>query len=205
MLTTDIADAFPSTSTRLIRQSLQRSLRRRKFPDGLSQPVASLVTYRGSLPQGAPSSVAVLDVVLCEFDEDLARICAERGARYSRYVDDLTVSCATDVSWALAEIRSRLKALSYRLNDSKTEIFRPGHRATITGLILGKRPLVAEEYCKDVKRAVARVVSGEWTLSSEEHESLIGRINWVYSIHPILGRRLRLRMGLATPPLARSC
>ena len=47
---------------------------------------------RDGLPQGAPTSPAIVNILLRDFDEDLGAWCRERGVTYSRDCDDLVFS-----------------------------------------------------------------------------------------------------------------
>ena len=65
-------------------------------PEVFSEPLRILLTmlcyYRDGLPQGAPTSPAIVNILLRDFDEGLGAWCRERGVTYSRYCDDLVFS-----------------------------------------------------------------------------------------------------------------
>ena len=63
---------------------------------GLSVPATSLLThlctYNGKLPQGAPTSPYIANLVMKHFDENLGKWCKNRNITYTRYCDDMTFS-----------------------------------------------------------------------------------------------------------------
>ena len=66
----------------------------------LSPRATSLLTHlcvhRGVLPQGAPTSPYIANLVMKHFDEHIGAWCAERNITYSRYCDDMTFSGSRD-------------------------------------------------------------------------------------------------------------
>ena len=65
-------------------------------PQTFSEPLRVLLTmlcyYRDSLPQGAPTSPAIVNILLRDFDRRLNAWCRRRDVVYTRYCDDLTFS-----------------------------------------------------------------------------------------------------------------
>jgi len=119
----DIKDFFPSV--RLV--DVVKALRSLKCPalsetnrtplpwsDDAAAFVARLVTRRGRLPQGAPSSPAIANLVFREYDDD---ICQRLGAAfvYTRYFDDLTIS----ISAQGAHANHFLKAADFQAHVGK--------------------------------------------------------------------------------------
>lgn len=200
VLTVDIKDAFPNTSFQHIRRALRREFRLGKVGESLVQPITSLCTYRKSLPQGAPTSGALLDVVLADFDQKFGAVCSARGFRYSRYVDDITISGSEDPSSVETVLSGMLSEIGYRLNAAKRRLYDPRRRATVTGLILDSRPTVNERYTRDVKKFVAAAARGEVVLSVDELRRLRGKVDWIAGVHPRVGAGLRV----ALDPLVRT-
>lgn len=58
----------------------------------VSGMLAHLCTLDGALPQGAPTSPMLSNLILSEADESLLSYCTERNIAYTRYADDLTFS-----------------------------------------------------------------------------------------------------------------
>jgi len=90
--TTDIRDFFASTTaSRIRRLFLELGWR--------GQSLAILMricVYRGVLPQGAPTSPCLSNLVNVELDRSLADLAQRSGATYTRYADDIAFSWPTD-------------------------------------------------------------------------------------------------------------
>lgn len=110
----------------------------------------------GSLPQGAPTSPALSNMVCMDMDEQLENLAISIGATYSRYADDLCFSFSTatrnSVIDAKKSISKILYSLGFQVNSKKTRIIPPGARKIVTGLLVnGHMPSVPKEI-RDVVR-----------------------------------------------------
>lgn len=151
----DIKDFFPSVRL----ADVVRALREQPCPalldcEGSPLPwtadaatfVARLVTRRGRLPQGAPTSPAIANLVFSRFDERI-RESLGNGFVYTRYFDDLTISVSErdartkelTTSHAFRDhvtnvISQVLLGSSFRLNSKKTRCGRCADGVVVTGL-----------------------------------------------------------------------
>lgn len=96
----------------------------------------------GSLPQGAPTSPALSNLVFFDIDQKLETLAFELGATYSRYADDLCFSFTDSTREKLLNTKQKISKLLYsygfRTNTKKTRIIPPGSRKIITGLIVNE-------------------------------------------------------------------
>ena len=53
---------------------------------------SNLCTLNYSLPQGAPTSPILSNIVMLNFDNEIEKIVLEKRIRYTRYADDMTFS-----------------------------------------------------------------------------------------------------------------
>ncbi len=84
----DLVDFFPSTSARRVRKYFRRIGWNRQAVGIL----ARLCCHEGGLPQGAPTSPRLSNLVNYRLDARLAGMAKKLGAVYTRYADDITVS-----------------------------------------------------------------------------------------------------------------
>lgn len=155
----------------------------------------------GSLPQGAPTSPALSNLVCSGMDTQLEKLANEYGGTYSRYADDLCFSLMDssrdDLLRLKKEVSSVLWNNSFTENRKKTQIIPPGARKVVTGLIVnGGSPTIPKEvrdsvrmhlyYCK--KLGIPR------HCERQRFRSVIGFRNYLYglimyvrSINPIQG------------------
>ena len=88
ILNVDIKQFFPSISAdkiKIVFGSLG-------YSEEVSTMLAELCCLDERLPQGAPTSPALANMVLRELDEELSLLAAQYGRKYTRYADDLTFS-----------------------------------------------------------------------------------------------------------------
>jgi hypothetical protein len=105
----------------------------------------------GHLPQGAPTSGWLSNLVMKPIDEWLWAYARKHRLRYTRYSDDMhfssTKAVSRDVTDALVtDVRNVLDAFGFRLNDRKTRVLRPGTRRQALGLLVdGPAPRIPKE------------------------------------------------------------
>lgn len=163
-----------------------------------SEPNRILLTLlcmdRDALPQGAPTSPAISNLILRDFDDTVGAWCAERDIAYTRYCDDMTFSGTFDPRAVKALVRSELKKRGFFLHEQKTVLVGRGQRQSVTGIVVNDRPRVSATdrrklrqewyYCQ--KFGVAdhlRHVGSD--LSAEDYlAQLLGRVNYVLSVDP---------------------
>lgn len=126
----DIKDAFPSVRRDVVFEALRR--------EGLTRDAAAVVcklcTRSDSLPQGAPTSGALLGIVLSPLDREVVRRFGRKGVHYTRYADNLTISGASDLSEVERLIERQLRVADLHLNAAKTARKAPGIPVLITGV-----------------------------------------------------------------------
>ena len=91
-----------------------------------AQAVAALVCYKGQLPQGAPTSPAMANLVAYPMDVQLSKFAKEHGVIYTRYADDIAFSHKDEnynIGGLIKPIEAIVKANMLRLNYKKTKGF----------------------------------------------------------------------------------
>jgi len=106
----------------------------------------------GRLPQGAPTSPALANMVAEALDRKLAAIAAARGWIYTRYADDLAFSTQADSSCVearkiVALAKAEIAPFALALNETKTVIAPPGARRIVLGLLVdGDKPRLTRAF-----------------------------------------------------------
>lgn len=98
-------------------------------------------SYRGVLPQGAPTSGALANTIAFQLDTRLTSIAEESGLTYTRYSDDLTFSSSEglsrpEVSRLILQIERAISLSEFEVHKGKTRIVTPGARQIVLGLML---------------------------------------------------------------------
>ncbi|HUY91727.1 MAG TPA: reverse transcriptase family protein [Pirellulales bacterium] len=164
VLTVDLANFFPSTAARRVR----RWYREQGWEGAALEVLMRLSVYRGGLPQGAPTSPALSNLVNRELDEELSELAGIHSARYSRYCDDLAFSWATDVEPPAFRrlVEDRLGRFEYRIQPAKSwRLQRAAERPEITGLALdGRRLRLSDRIVQRIRRLRSRRFTGDASL-----------------------------------------
>ena len=132
-------------------------------PLGCSPSVASMLTKLTTrdrrLPQGAPTSSALANLLLWSLDEPLRAFCSERGVSYGTWLDDLIFSGAnsTDVINVAVKV---LQNSGFSISHSKLRIMPSNNRQTITGLIVNSELGIPRSYISDVRAGIHNLSSG---------------------------------------------
>ena len=169
------------------------------FPEEIyAEPLRILLTmlcyHKDALPQGAPSSPAITNIILYEFDEVIGQWCRERGIAYTRYCDDITFSGDFDPAEVIRFVRLELKELGFLLNEQKTRIQRPGQQQSVTGIVVNEKlsiPAVYRRklrqelyYCRKfgIQEHLQKI--GLETPEDTYRMQLLGKVNYVLQVHP---------------------
>ncbi len=112
----------------------------------------------GHLPQGAPTSPMLSNLVMMDLDSRVDEWCRSRGLVYTRYSDDIVVSAhhrgfnrrmSTQVVHFL---RMSLERDGFRLNESKVGVSPPGARKVVLGLnVDSRRPRLTKRYRRELE------------------------------------------------------
>ena len=137
VLRMDLEDFFPSTAERRVRDYVH-GIGWNREASGL---LARLCTHHGGLPQGAPTSPRLSNLVNHRLDARLEGLARKLGASYTRYADDMTFSFKKDDRAAIHSVIRATKAIAgedgYTLHqDRKLQIRRRHEQQRVTGLVV---------------------------------------------------------------------
>jgi RNA-directed DNA polymerase len=150
------------------------------------------------LPQGAPTSPALANLVCFRLDRRLAGLAASCGAHYTRYVDDLTFSGAPAIGRDrfAEQVAAVVADEGFRLNPGKTSATSAARRQSVLGAVVNVRPALSRRE-RDALRALlhncavhgwATQVRGRDPATFRDH--VLGRVAWAASLDPVSGARL---------------
>lgn len=153
ILNIDLKDFFPSISlNRVI--ALFKYL---GYNHKLSFFLASVCCESNSLPQGAPSSPFISNLILAKLDRRLYGLAEAFGISYTRYADDITFSGNFNSNAFLKNVSNIIKEEGFVINKNKTKTAFRGHKRIITGISISsnlpklpkitKRKLRLEAHC----------------------------------------------------------
>lgn len=141
-----------------------------KLPHEVAVILAQLTCFQGRLPQGAPSSPIITNLICQSLDFRLLSISKKFKLDYTRYADDLTFS-TNDKHFIekqedfFTEINAIIKSAGFSINEKKTRLQFKDSRQEVTGLIVNKKLNVNHSYVRKT-RAMAHQLytTGEYLI-----------------------------------------
>jgi len=110
---------------------------------------------RNVLPQGAPTSPVITNIVCQKLDYLLSGVAKRFGLKYSRYADDITFSSMHNVyqpeSEFLKELHRIIAEQNFHIKESKTRLQKDGYRKEVTGLLVNEKANVHQRYIKQLR------------------------------------------------------
>ena len=213
----DVQDFFPSVSWRRVKGVFRHA--------GYHEQIATLlallctesprqmvqqngVTYYvalgdRALPQGAPTSPALSNIVCLNLDRRLTGLADKIGLRYSRYADDLTFSFAADnsqeadISRLLGTVKRILGEEGFNVNVKKTHVIRQHQAQQVTGLIVNgtQAPRVSRSLKRQMRAALHNLQQGKGLKEGESLNRLKGYAAYIAMTERELGKTMLAQLA----------
>lgn len=154
------------------------------FP--LMMGIMYLCTYQDRLPQGAPTSPALSNIVYSKFDRRATGVVnTVKGVVYSRYADDICISANTrkmamSVGYVLTGILENY--MGAVINPKKVAICCHGRPMRVTGININHGTTISR-YKRDTLRGWLHSVVKRGWVGAQEKIRLIGYQTFYKSIH----------------------
>lgn len=157
------------------------------------------------LPQGAPSSPAIANIVADLLDKRFLGLSKKLNFNYTRYADDLTFSIKGDGRLpSLKFIREVVSEEKFCVNDNKIKFYRKGLKQYVTGLTIANGVNVSKKYRKEIGSHIyyCRKLGVENHLKNTTQKGgksirvlafqdwLYGHICFIQSINKVAGKKL---------------
>jgi S1-C subfamily serine protease len=125
--------------------------------------IAQIACFNGKLPQGAPSSPIITNMICAPLDNALMRLAKSTGCVYTRYADDITFSTYKktfdkDVVFYVdneIQIGSKLAGIfekhSFCVNPEKITVREHSKRQEVTGLTVNVFPNLRRSYIRNLR------------------------------------------------------
>lgn len=135
------------------------------LPPKLARVIALLCCYEFKLPQGAPTSPIISNMICAKMDTQLRRFAKDNKCVYTRYADDITFS-TTIPSFPVAiakydeetnnivvgkDLRAIIELNGFEINNKKVRLQSKNKRQEITGLTVNKFPNVRRKYVRQIR------------------------------------------------------
>lgn len=113
---TDLKDFFPYITHKAVYEMYLRC----GFSHDVSSLLTKLTTYKGHLPQGAPTSTTIANLVFIPTGNELQALAEREGLRFTTFVDDVTMSSQSDFKHVVPEIVQIIKSHGFKISQGKT-------------------------------------------------------------------------------------
>ncbi|ELY5941328.1 retron St85 family RNA-directed DNA polymerase, partial [Cronobacter malonaticus] len=190
ILNIDLEDFFPSLTADKV-FGVFHSL-------GYNRLVSSCLTkiccYRNLLPQGAPSSPKLANLICSKLDYRIQGYAGSRGLIYTRYADDLTLSAQSMKKVVKAKdfLISIIPTEGLKVNALKTCISGPRSQKKVTGLVISQEKVgIGRLKYKEIRAKIHHIFTGR----SMEVEHVKGWLSFISSVDSKSHKRLTAYIG----------
>lgn len=157
----DLQDFFPSITFPRVRGALMA----KPFclPPVVATCVAQLCCKDGTLPQGAPTSPALSNLICRSLDHSLLRLAKKHRFAVSRYADDICLSTSQrtipieiavpqGAGFAVgAELNEIVQSSGFHLNEAKFKVRGRETRQLVTGLVVNQGVSLPREWRRQLR------------------------------------------------------
>lgn len=181
---------------------------------GYGNKVSELLTllcvdYKDRLPQGAPTSPTLSNLVSLRMDKRIGEYCKKHNFIFTRYADDITISSKNRLSkQEINQIHFILKEIledeGFSLNEKKTHCFYEGHKMKVTGVVINNNLMNPDKIIlKEIDNAIYFIEKYGLKSHLERINNvkenylnhLLGLISFVYMINPNIGKKYMERFN----------
>lgn len=199
LLKMDITDFFGSIT---YLQVISSAFNSKMYPTRIGAILTSLCCKDDVLPQGAPTSPMLSNIVMKNFDDILGNWCKDRNITYTRYCDDLTFSADFPLyNTVYAKAGDMLNRRGFEVNESKTKFISNASCQMVTGLTVNEKVSVPRDYKRKLRQEVYYAIKfgiadsivklrkmefwkTEMANATGYYNHLCGKINYVLQIEP---------------------
>jgi Reverse transcriptase (RNA-dependent DNA polymerase) len=186
----DIASFYPSISTRRVADIFQHVFR---YPPAVAECLAKLCTRCGELVQGASTSTYLANLALWDREPLVEAKLRLMGLRYTRYIDDINVSCRRNLRADEREeivniLHTMIRGCGYSPKRTKQRVASIDQPKIIHNLCVhGERPALPRAERNLIRAAVFQL---EKKVSSAPHKEETWKMAQSVKSRLVIWRRL---------------
>ena len=187
----DISDFFGTIHFGRVKGFFQKN-KYYKLNDDIAKMIANIVCYDGKLPQGAPTSPVIANMIGLIIDYHILKLCKKYKLYYTRYADDMTFS-TNDKHFIenyvfgnpeefIDQLRQILFKLGFKLNEKKTRICLKDNKQEVTGVVVNNKLNANKSFIKETRAmAYSLYTKGKFYINNEEGtmNQLEGRFSFI--------------------------
>ncbi len=157
------------------------------------------------LPQGAPCSPAITNVLCRKMDFRLEGLAKNYGFDYTRYVDDITFSgekdCFPKIAALLKYSRRIVNDENFTLHPEKLRIMKRNERQEVTGVVVNEKVNIPKKSLKRFRALLYQIekdgIEGKyWNKGGNVLAQIDGYANFIFQIEPFKGAIYKQRVSI---------
>lgn len=181
----DIKDFFPSINFGAVYNVFKTA----GYNPRVSWQLAELCTYHWKLPQGAPTSPMLANLVALNLDKKISKYCTTRNFGYSRYADDITISGSYELPMHKERIIKIINESGFEINNKKVRMLSKGSRQKVTGLVVNDKVSIGRNKKKTLRAIVHNVLMNGPIVENRSidpffRERIFGYLGYANAIDP---------------------
>jgi len=202
LLKIDLEDYFGGITRRRVRGVLEAT----GIPLDVAKVISNLTVVNNNLPQGAPTSPLLANMVTFRLDRELMEFAKINRVRYTRYADDITFSSYVPPTGLFSEavpesgligidllspeLRLIFASNDFKINTDKLRYAGRLARKEVTGLVVNEFTNVRRDFIRNLRAALyqAEQEATETTPTHAGHQDgnrqklLRGRLEWLAQV-----------------------
>lgn len=167
------------------------------------------------LPQGAPTSPSITNVLCHRLDRRLQGLAQKLGFTYTRYADDLTFSASGEGTKNVNKLKSLVYQIvqseGFQVHPEKDKVMRKGGKKEVTGIVVNEKPNVDRATLHRFRALLHKIekegVAGKtWGKGGDLLSAIEGYANYVAMVDATKGKsfqdkvkKIQAMYGLSKP------
>lgn len=179
------------------------------IPSEVATTITELTVARDKLPQGAPTSPILANMVSFQLDIRLHRYAKENNMRYTRFADDMTFSSFVQPTKVFHDqkmktgklsekdlstsLRNVISGCGFKIHPSKIWFSDRKLRKQVTGLVVHQFPNIPRKFVRNLRATLHKILKNgyddcqkefveKYKSKSELRNVVRGRIEWIGQI-----------------------
>jgi RNA-directed DNA polymerase len=205
LLNLDLKNFFGTINRRRVLGLLQAI----GLEEAVAHAVCAICVTRNQLPQGAPTSPVLANMISYRLDRDLMNFAKKHRLRYTRYADDISLSGYAQpltlfegglplpgrvpLEQLSASLRAAILSNGFEINPEKVWFSGPKSRKEVTGLIVNEFTNVKRTFVRNLRSALYKVETAGVATAAKDYQKryktdapleqvLRGRLEWIAQV-----------------------
>ena len=197
VLKADRKDFFPTITP----AKVDEVFRNLGFGNALARLLTSICTHEDQLPQGAPTSPAIANLIQVPLARRLDSLAKQHGVTCSIFGDDVYFSGPKRVNDLKNLVFRIIEDGGFALNQEKSKVLTSDEQQVVTGIVVNEKTNVSKSYRRAVRAIIhncrTKGVASQFDVNPQKAKlSLKGKINHVKRLNRRHGEKLERQFNL---------